>query len=136
MALTTGALWIGVLTTVFNLALDKRLHAQADDVLRTRAEAVAATVDVRPDGRLVVREPAEDRALDSGVWIFRGGTVVEKPPPPLPAWRRGRPASPPAGPRPSPTPRAPARGGCTPSPSTPPPGRDTRPRGPVRSSAR
>ncbi|MDV9197186.1 sensor histidine kinase, partial [Streptomyces sp. Wh19] len=81
MALTTGALWIGVLTTVFNLALDKRLHAQADDVLRTRAEAVAATVDVRPDGRLVVREPAEDRALDSGVWIFRGGTVVEKPPP-------------------------------------------------------
>ncbi|MER5367250.1 HAMP domain-containing sensor histidine kinase [Streptomyces sp. NPDC002722] len=80
MALTTGALWIGVLTTVFNLTLDKRLHAQADEVLRTRAEAVAATVDVRPDGRLVVREPAEDRALDTGVWIFRGGTVVEKPP--------------------------------------------------------
>lgn len=80
MALATGALWIGVLTTVFNLALDKRLHGQADDVLRTRAEAVAATVDVRPDGRLVVREPAEDRALDAGVWIFQGGTVIEKPP--------------------------------------------------------
>lgn len=80
MALATGALWIGVLTTVFNLALDKRLHGQADDVLRTRAEAVAATVDVRPDGRLVVREPAEDRALDAGVWIFQGDTVIEKPP--------------------------------------------------------
>ncbi|MFJ7194623.1 MULTISPECIES: ATP-binding protein [unclassified Streptomyces] len=80
MALATGALWIGVLTTVFNLALDQRLHGQADDVLRTRAEAVAATVDVRPDGRLVVREPAEDRALDAGVWIFQGGRVIEKPP--------------------------------------------------------
>ncbi|MFJ1611333.1 ATP-binding protein [Streptomyces sp. NPDC088846] len=80
MALATSALWIGVLTTVFNIALDDRLHGQADDVLRTRAEAVAATVDVRPDGRLVVREPAEDRALDAGVWIFQGGTVVEKPP--------------------------------------------------------
>ncbi|MEU2667910.1 ATP-binding protein [Streptomyces sp. NPDC007164] len=80
MALATGALWIGVLTTVFNLALDKRLHGQADDVLRTRAEAVAATVDVRRDGRLVVREPAEDQALDAGVWIFQGGTVIEKPP--------------------------------------------------------
>lgn len=80
MALATSALWIGVLTTVFNIALDKRLHGQADDVLRTRAEAVAATVDVRPDGRLVVREPTEDRALDVGVWIFQGGTVIEKPP--------------------------------------------------------
>ncbi|MER5360390.1 ATP-binding protein [Streptomyces sp. NPDC002785] len=80
MALATSALWIGVLTTVFNIALDKRLHGQADDVLRTRAEAVTATVDVRPDGRLVVREPTEDRALDAGVWIFQGGTVVEKPP--------------------------------------------------------
>ncbi|MFF8918478.1 ATP-binding protein [Streptomyces sp. NPDC015032] len=79
MALATSALWIGVLTTVFNIALDKRLHGQADDVLRTRAEAVAATVDVRPDGRLVVREPTEDQALDAGIWIFQGGKVVEKP---------------------------------------------------------
>ncbi|RPK39197.1 Sensor kinase CusS [Streptomyces sp. ADI92-24] len=80
MALATSALWIGVLTTVFNLALDQRLHAQADDVLRTRAEAVAATVDVRSDGRLVVREPTEDAALDAGVWIFRGDRVIEEPP--------------------------------------------------------
>ncbi|MFE7352618.1 ATP-binding protein [Streptomyces sp. NPDC057543] len=80
MALAASALWVGVLTIVFNIALDNRLHGQADDVLRTRAEAVAATVDVRPDGRLVVREPTEDRALDVGVWIFQGGTVVEKPP--------------------------------------------------------
>ena len=80
MALAAGALWIGVLTAVFNVALDKRLRGQADDILRTRAEAVAATVDVRPDGGLAVREPAEDGALDAGVWIFQGHRVIEKPP--------------------------------------------------------
>ncbi|WP_405792253.1 ATP-binding protein [Streptomyces sp. NBC_01506] len=80
MALAVSALWIAVLTTVFNLALDQRLHAQAQDVLRTRAQAVAATVDIGPDGRLVVREPAQDQALDSGVWIYQGTRVVEKPP--------------------------------------------------------
>ncbi|MFF9403344.1 ATP-binding protein [Streptomyces sp. NPDC014744] len=80
MALAAGVLWIGVLTAAFNLALDKRLHGQADDILRTRAEAVAATVDVRPDGDLTVREPAEDRALDAGVWIFQGHRAIEKPP--------------------------------------------------------
>lgn len=134
MALATSALWIGVLTTVFNIALDDRLHGQADDVLRTRAEAVAATVDVRPDGRLVVREPAEDRALDAGVWIFQGGTVVEKPPPHPSAWRRRRHGSR-DGARRSPAPRAPGHGGCTRSPSTPPPGRGTHPPRPAPSSA-
>ncbi|MFD7899995.1 ATP-binding protein [Streptomyces sp. NPDC059743] len=80
IALVTSVLWIAVLTTVFNLALDRRLHAQADEVLRTRAEAVAATVDARPDGRLTVREPAEDQALDAGVWIYEGGRAIELPP--------------------------------------------------------
>lgn len=85
IALVTSVLWIAVLTTAFNLVLGKRLHDQADDVLRTRAEAVAATVDTRPDGRLTVREPAEDRALDAGVWIYEGGRAIERPPnvPPL-----------------------------------------------------
>ncbi|MFD4700444.1 ATP-binding protein [Streptomyces niveus] len=79
MALVAGALWIAVLTTVFNFALDNRLRQQADDVVRTRAEAVGATVEARPDGRLVVREPAQDEALDSGVWIYQGRKAVEKP---------------------------------------------------------
>ncbi|MFE7127831.1 sensor histidine kinase [Streptomyces sp. NPDC057617] len=80
IALATSFLWIALLTTVFNLALDTRLHAQADDVLRTRAEAVAATIDTRPDGRLTVREPAEDQALDTGVWIYERGRAIELPP--------------------------------------------------------
>ncbi|RXS70272.1 HAMP domain-containing histidine kinase [Streptomyces sp. TM32] len=80
MALITGAVWVAVLTAVFNLALDKRLHEQADDVLRTRAEAVATTVEARTDGRLVVHEPAQDQALDSGVWIYQGRRIKERPP--------------------------------------------------------
>ncbi|WP_433854678.1 ATP-binding protein [Streptomyces kronopolitis] len=80
MALFTGTVWVAVLTAGFNLALDKRLHEQANDVLRTRAQAVAATVEARPDGRLVVHEPARDQALDSGVWIYQGRRIREAPP--------------------------------------------------------
>ncbi|MFJ6186215.1 ATP-binding protein [Streptomyces sp. NPDC092295] len=80
MALVAGALWVAVLTTVFNLALDDQLRQQADDVVRTRAEAVGATVEARPDGRLTVREPAQDRTLDTGVWIYQGRQPVETPP--------------------------------------------------------
>ncbi|MFF2806465.1 ATP-binding protein [Streptomyces sp. NPDC058000] len=79
LALVTSALWVAVLTVAFNLALEKRLHEETDGTLRTRAEAVAATVDARPDGRLAVHEPVRDAALDSGVWIFEGGRVRERP---------------------------------------------------------
>ncbi|MFJ2442688.1 MULTISPECIES: ATP-binding protein [unclassified Streptomyces] len=78
-ALVTSALWVAVLTTAFNLVLDNRLRAQADDVLRTRAEAVATTVEPRPGGRLVVHEAARDQALDAGVWIYQGDRAIEKP---------------------------------------------------------
>ncbi|MFC9425864.1 ATP-binding protein [Streptomyces sp. NPDC056987] len=88
VALVTSALWVAVLTTAFNLALDSRLRAQADDVLRTKAEAVATTVEVRPDGRLVVHEPAQDQALDTGVWIYQSRRAVESPPGAPPALRR------------------------------------------------
>ncbi|MFE3649753.1 hypothetical protein ACFXO2_18345 [Streptomyces sp. NPDC059152] len=40
---------------------------------------MAATVEARPDRRLAVHEPARDGALDSGVWIFEGGRVRERP---------------------------------------------------------
>ncbi|PVE11898.1 ATP-binding protein [Streptomyces scopuliridis] len=80
VALITSALWVAVLTSAFNLALNGRLHAQADDVLRTRAEAVAATIEPRPDGRFVIHEPSEDQALDAGVWIYQGRHAIEKPP--------------------------------------------------------
>jgi signal transduction histidine kinase len=55
------------------------LPGQADDLLRTRATAARATVKVAPDGLLTVREPRNDAALDSGVWIYQGTKAVDRP---------------------------------------------------------
>lgn len=79
VALATTAVWVGLLSATFILVLTAQLRGQADQLLRTRAAAVAATVDVRPDGRLVVHEPADDSALDVGTWIYQGTTVIERP---------------------------------------------------------
>ena len=48
------------------IARFKLTDRQADDILRTRAEAVASTVDVAPDGKVTVRDPPSDTALDAG----------------------------------------------------------------------
>ena len=79
MALAVTAAWVAALTVAFNLVLAAQLRQQADDLLRTRASAVAATVQVLPDGQVVVHEPADDQALDVGIWIYRAGTAVERP---------------------------------------------------------
>ncbi|GAA1199091.1 HAMP domain-containing sensor histidine kinase [Streptomyces hebeiensis] len=82
LALFTTAAWVVILTVVFNIALGGRLRSEADDLLRTRATAVTATVRVRPDHSLGVTEPADDRALDTGVWIYQGRRALERPPAP------------------------------------------------------
>ncbi|WP_283468031.1 HAMP domain-containing sensor histidine kinase [Streptomyces sp. PH10-H1] len=79
LALATTAIWVAVLTLAFNMSLDARLRQQADDLLRTRAMAVAATVEVQPGGQIVVREPTDDGALDSGMWIYQGTRAIERP---------------------------------------------------------
>ncbi|MEZ0075514.1 ATP-binding protein [Planotetraspora sp. GP83] len=79
LALVTAALWVALLTGAFNLVLSARLGEQADDLLRTRAAAVAATLEVGPDGEIFVHEPADDRALDIGVWIYRDSLAIERP---------------------------------------------------------
>ncbi|GLX02340.1 HAMP domain-containing sensor histidine kinase [Microtetraspora sp. NBRC 16547] len=79
LALVTTAVWVGLLTGAFNLVLSARLGDQADDLLRTRAAAVAATLETRPDGGIVVHEPPDDRALDTGVWIYQGNRAIERP---------------------------------------------------------
>ena len=76
--LSTGA-WVLVLTVLFNLLLTVQLGRQADSVLRTRAAAVSVTVDVDDSGDVTVSEPANDEALDAGVWVFEGGTALEQP---------------------------------------------------------
>ncbi|MEU5429632.1 HAMP domain-containing sensor histidine kinase [Streptomyces olivoreticuli] len=79
LALVTTAVWVVLLTCAFNVMLSGRLRAEADDLLRTRAEAAAATVHVGPDRSLTVREPADDRALDTGIWIYQGSRALERP---------------------------------------------------------
>jgi signal transduction histidine kinase len=75
------ALWVALLTVGANVLLGAALARQADGVLRARAEATAATVQLGPDGRVRVADPRDDVALDVGTWILAAdGTVVEAPP--------------------------------------------------------
>ncbi|MEU1375000.1 HAMP domain-containing sensor histidine kinase [Streptomyces triculaminicus] len=78
VALATAALVMVVLTVVFNAVVRDHLWRQADDELRTRAEAVATTVDTR-SGPVRVRETADDALLDTNVWIYAGPRLLEHP---------------------------------------------------------
>lgn len=79
VALTTAALLMVILTVVFNTVVSHRLQREADDELRTRAAAVATTVDTR-HGRVRVLETSGDRLLDTNAWIYAGGRLLEQPP--------------------------------------------------------
>ncbi|MEU1192731.1 HAMP domain-containing sensor histidine kinase [Streptomyces sp. NPDC005859] len=79
VALTTAALLMLVLTVAFNVVAQHRLQHQADDELRTRAAAVATTVDTT--GTTVrVLETSNDALLDANVWIYADGRLLEEPP--------------------------------------------------------
>ncbi|MEU0781625.1 HAMP domain-containing sensor histidine kinase [Streptomyces sp. NPDC006173] len=79
VALTTAALLMAVLTLAFNAVAQQRLQHQADDELRTRAAAVATTVDTTGTAVHVV-ESSHDNLLDSNVWIYAGRHLLEAPP--------------------------------------------------------
>lgn len=68
-----------VLTASFALLLERRLDAEAENVLRSRAEAATATVAVRSDGSLEVTDNDRNSALETGIWIYEGHTAVERP---------------------------------------------------------
>lgn len=78
LALLTTAGWMLALTAGFNLFLGARLHAEANDLLRSRAAAVTATVQMKPGGRLTVHDSPDDGALDTGIWIYQGHRAVER----------------------------------------------------------
>ncbi|WP_239341035.1 sensor histidine kinase KdpD [Frankia sp. CiP3] len=80
VAVVTTAGWLTALTVAFNAALSAQLRQQADTVLRTRAEAVASTVEVFTGGVVSIRDVGDDSAIDTGTWIFAGGRAVEEPP--------------------------------------------------------
>ncbi|MGA5651287.1 sensor histidine kinase [Streptomyces seoulensis] len=78
VALTTAALIMTLLTVVFNLAITRHLQHQVDTELRNRAEAVATTVDTSgPEARVL--ETVNDRLLDTNVWIYADGRLLERP---------------------------------------------------------
>ncbi|MDX2611093.1 MULTISPECIES: sensor histidine kinase [Streptomyces] len=79
VALTTAALLMLVLTVAFNAVAQHRLQHQADDELRTRAAAVATTIDTT--GTTVrVLETSNDALLDTNAWIYADGRLLEEPP--------------------------------------------------------
>ncbi|MFE7031300.1 sensor histidine kinase [Streptomyces sp. NPDC057621] len=79
VALTTATLLMLILTVAFNAVARQHLQHQADDELRTRAAAVATTIDT--SGTTVrVTETSHDELLDTNVWIYAGGRLLEKPP--------------------------------------------------------
>lgn len=79
IALTTATLLMVILTVAFNTVVRQHLRRQADDELRTRAAAVATTVDTS-GGAVRVLETANDRLLDTNVWIYAGRELLEQPP--------------------------------------------------------
>ncbi|MFJ8386618.1 sensor histidine kinase [Streptomyces sp. NPDC094438] len=79
VAVATAAFLMVVLTVVFNTIVHQRLLHQADDHLRTRAAAVAATVDTSGTAVRVLETP-NDELLDTNVWIFAGPALLEHPP--------------------------------------------------------
>ncbi|MFD4528668.1 sensor histidine kinase [Streptomyces sp. NPDC058470] len=68
-----------ILTVAFNAVVRQHLQHQADDVLRTRAAAVAATVDTRGSQVRILETPGEE-LLDTNVWIYAADRLLEKPP--------------------------------------------------------
>ncbi|MFD5816540.1 sensor histidine kinase [Streptomyces sp. NPDC127038] len=79
VALTTATLLMVILTVAFNTVVRRHLQHQADDELRTRGTAVAATVDTSGPRPRVLETPGEE-LLDANVWIYAGGRLLEKPP--------------------------------------------------------
>lgn len=71
-------LGVAAIGTTINVLLTRSLSADADAVLRARAEAQLATIR-RVRGRVVVRESAQDEVLDRGAWVFAGGRAIARP---------------------------------------------------------
>ncbi|MFE2547624.1 sensor histidine kinase [Streptomyces sp. NPDC059355] len=79
LAVATAAVVMAVFTIAFNAFVHQHLARQADDQLRARASAVAATVDTSGPALRVLETPQED-LLDTNAWIYQGTSLVEQPP--------------------------------------------------------
>ncbi|MEU9178386.1 HAMP domain-containing sensor histidine kinase [Streptomyces sp. NPDC048550] len=79
LAVVTAAFVMAVFTIAFNAFVHQHLARQADDLLRARGSAIAATVDTGGPVLRVLETPQED-LLDANAWIYQGPSLVEQPP--------------------------------------------------------
>jgi signal transduction histidine kinase len=79
LAITVIAGWLVVLSIGLDVALSSRLDKQVDDVLRVRAQAASAIVEVRGDTVVGVRDSATDSELDSTIWVYAGDRAIKQP---------------------------------------------------------
>lgn len=78
-----AAFWVIAVTLAFNALVDTRVGSEVDSLVKARAQAAAATVQVTPQGQLAVL-PGEDDSLDVNVWIYQGDRLIEGVPGELP----------------------------------------------------
>lgn len=72
------AIGLAVLTLGIETILESQLNADASSALRERAAAQLATLALR-DGRVVLRDPPADAALDQQAWVFARGRILHRP---------------------------------------------------------
>jgi signal transduction histidine kinase len=77
-AIAVLAMGLIALSVLFNVLLAHRLDADASDVLRSRAAAQLATLDLAHGGLRPVEGP-NDAALDRDAWVFGAGRLIEQP---------------------------------------------------------
>ena len=69
---------LAVLLLAGNLLLARRVGDEASGLLRARAEAQLATLDIR-GSTITVREAPNDQQLDKRAWVVQGSRVIERP---------------------------------------------------------
>src|SRR5262245_8996713 len=75
-SLVTLAVGLGALLVAGNVLLDRRVHTEATNLLRAKAQAVLATLTVDASG-IEIREAPNDQNLDREAWILEGDRVLE-----------------------------------------------------------
>jgi signal transduction histidine kinase len=77
-SLTTLAVGLAALLVAGNVVLAVRVHDERSTLLRERAQAQIAALEVTPTS-VAVRETANDAVLDRQSWVIHGTRVVERP---------------------------------------------------------
>jgi signal transduction histidine kinase len=79
LAALAAAIVVALLVGAFNVVLEATLDRDVDRTLRSKAAAAATTAQVT-SGRIVVRDSANDAAIDREVWVYAGRTALVRPP--------------------------------------------------------